>query len=131
MRVLPAMIVLLTAALAPACHPSPSATRVIHYVALGDSYSAGEGVPPYDRGTDVAGDMCHRSASAYSRVLHVKDRVELVDRACSGARVDDLTSPRSRAEPAQLSWIDARTDVVTMTIGGNDAYFAPVVGACV
>src|SRR6185503_1423254 len=43
----------------------PAGHRV--YVALGDSYSSGEGVPPYIQGTkdaDEGGDSCHRSRDA-------------------------------------------------------------------
>src|SRR5215469_15380103 len=35
----------------------------ISYVALGDSFSAGQGVPPFFQGTDGPGDFCHRSVN--------------------------------------------------------------------
>jgi lysophospholipase L1-like esterase len=104
-----------------------SAGPVVHYVALGDSYASGEGNPPFDQGTNVSGangNICHRSAKAYPHVLPVHDQVILVDRACSGARVADvLTNSRNPTEPPQLTWLDANTDIVTISIGGNDAGF--------
>lgn len=42
------------------------------YAALGDSYSSGEGVPPFEVGTDTAGppeNRCHRSTAAYPYLL--------------------------------------------------------------
>jgi hypothetical protein len=39
------------------------------YVALGDSYSSGEGDPPYELGSDVQGDTCHRSQQAYGPLI--------------------------------------------------------------
>ncbi|MBP1782111.1 hypothetical protein J3R08_001961 [Micromonospora sp. HB375] len=67
--------------------PSPSPPGVPEevggmprYVALGDSYSSGEGVAPYDRNSDLRRtngtkgsnvDACHRStAGAYPRLVH-------------------------------------------------------------
>jgi hypothetical protein len=63
------------------------------YVALGDSYSSGEGVRPYRRGSgDRAdgGDRCHRSTAAYPLQLRFKEPVERRFRACSGARINDM-----------------------------------------
>src|SRR5947199_354586 len=54
----------------PAGHPMPAAIAGIHggYVALGDSYSAGEGLPPFAPGT--AQTNCDRSeSSAYPDLL--------------------------------------------------------------
>jgi hypothetical protein len=59
---------------------TPSATAV-NYVAMGDSYSSGEGLAPYDRNSDVQrtngtlgskADGCHRSQKdAYPRLVHM------------------------------------------------------------
>ena len=48
------------------------------YVALGDSFSSGEGNPPFDPRTDHAAlftthDTCHRSSVAYSQILQKID----------------------------------------------------------
>src|SRR3954447_24676710 len=54
------------------------------YVALGDSYSAGEGVEPYEprSGDYPEGDDCHRSLLAYPRLLTFDHGVEVTFRAC-------------------------------------------------
>jgi lysophospholipase L1-like esterase len=79
------------------------------YVALGDSFSSGDGAPP------TAG-ACHRSAVAYP-ILFTKrlglDRRELELAACSGATTASLAA-------TQLSRIAPETQLVTLTIGGND-----------
>lgn len=80
------------------------------YVALGDSYSSGEGVAgtdgglaTYDDGTDVQqnlpqygnytgdnGDWCHRSALSWPRLLAAAKSIPIIDLACSGSNLGDL-----------------------------------------
>jgi hypothetical protein len=60
------------------------------YVALGDSYVAGEGLEPWEGGTEDSpvGNRCHRSAIwAYSQLLTFAEdsKIVRVFRACSGA----------------------------------------------
>ena len=48
------------------------------YVALGDSFSSGEGSQPYQPGTNIASvlgtpDLCHRSNAAYPEILQKTD----------------------------------------------------------
>jgi lysophospholipase L1-like esterase len=105
------------------------------YVALGDSFSAGEGLPEFEPGTDTDTNSCHRSYGAYSRLLVATGIAPdpAAFHACSGARVIDLESPNagSENEPPQIEQLSEFTDVVTMTIGGNDIGFKNVVIACV
>jgi hypothetical protein len=126
----------------------PVPPEPLDYVALGDSYSSGEGVPPFDDGTDTAENRCHRSAFAYSRVLDlpgyrflrsffacsgaVTDNVGLLDQA-SGQISGTVQYPSESA--VQLARLDAaawgKADMVTLTIGGNDAQFASVLSECI
>ena len=86
--------------------------------ALGDSYAAGVGVPPYD-------GPCARSQSAYAVQLDGRMKIELDDFvACAGATTVTLVSG------GQLNALDADTDLVTLTIGGNDIRWGNAVGAC-
>jgi lysophospholipase L1-like esterase len=116
-------------ALAAAAPPAGAATLV----ALGDSFSAGEGAEAYDPGTDRRGNRCHRSAHAWPRLLGVASSHLL---ACSGARTEQLrTGMENRDDRGQLPRlreIAARgaIDLVTITIGGNDIGFARHVAAC-
>ncbi|WP_432478065.1 SGNH/GDSL hydrolase family protein [Nocardioides sp. GXQ0305] len=116
--------VLLTALLvggAPLLTHAPAAAEPAApaYVALGDSYSSGTGTRDYIAdGTD-----CQRSTSAYPSLIASARGYALDFRACSGARVADVTR-------AQLSALSAATSYVTVSVGGNDAGFADVLTEC-
>jgi lysophospholipase L1-like esterase len=120
-----------------------TARQPLRYVALGDSFSSGEGNPPYRPSTDsllLPHDLCHRSYAAYPQL--VADRVSATRDwsfwACSGARISDMTSPNHQnpVEPAQLDRIappgrsNRAVDLITLTIGGNDAQFGSVWITC-
>ncbi|HEY3482977.1 MAG TPA: SGNH/GDSL hydrolase family protein, partial [Streptomyces sp.] len=91
------------------------------YVALGDSYSAGNGAGNYD---SSSGD-CHRSFSAYPYLWkNAHAPSAFADTACSGAVTADVLNN-------QLGPLNASTGLVTITIGGNDAGFADVMTTCV
>jgi lysophospholipase L1-like esterase len=105
------------------------APRIV-YVALGDSYSSGEGAPPYD----PTSGSCQRAAAGWVRRL---DRdasaiVSLDHRACSGATTAHLTGPwTDRHLPAQIpATPDPEVTLVTVTVGGNDVGFSGIVGTC-
>lgn len=104
------------------------------YAALEDSYSSGEGNPPYQDGTDVTGDYCHRSDEAYPELLNSKlGFSQFGFYACSGAKTLNVTSvPQYPAEPEQINRPGVTSaNLITLTIGGNDAGFAPTVKACI
>jgi hypothetical protein len=110
------------------------------YVALGDSYSSGEGNGPFLTGTDVKGvNTCHRSSDAYPELL-AQDlgNVNLSFVACSGATTgnvwnssDPAESTSRDPEPLQIDSLSPATRLVTITIGGNDVHFADVIKECV
>lgn len=102
------------------------------YVAMGDSYSGGEGNVPFAPGSNTSSDQCHRSAVAYpwsvanTALLNLK----LTDfTACTGATVW-LMENGQNDEPAQTAALNDDTSVVTLTIGGNDVHFIEYVEAC-
>ncbi|GAA3757145.1 SGNH/GDSL hydrolase family protein [Streptomyces tremellae] len=91
------------------------------YVALGDSYSSGLGSGSYD---SASGD-CKRSSAGYPALwaaAHAPATFNFV--ACSGARTGDV-------ESSQLTALSSATDLVSITIGGNDAGFSDVMTTCV
>lgn len=105
--------------------------KPVNYVALGDSFSSGEGVPPFIAGTDDAYNTCHRSTSAYSVLLDKDLSINLQSfRACSGATTESLVSGQ-HTNGNQLDAIGGETDAITLTIGGNDIGFANFAGDCV
>jgi lysophospholipase L1-like esterase len=102
------------------------------YVALGDSYTAGPGIP--DQSGTPAG--CGRSDRNYpslvARELDIK-AAGFRDMSCSGATVNDLSGSQSTDDgvnPAQLSALSSRTRLVTIGLGGNDIGFSALVKRC-
>ena len=106
--------------------------RTVRYVALGDSFSAGEGVPPYEPGTATLRDHCHRSTRAYSRLIALPGiRFLRSFYACSGARAPDVLSRSRYGEVPQVDHPRLRrAQLVTISIGGNDAGFVKVLVEC-
>ena len=105
------------------------------YVAMGDSFSSGEGTGVYLAGTDTADNRCHRSPLAYPPLLSEDSRRlrPLTFVACSGAATRDLytTNAANPSEGPQLDALKRRTRAVSLTIGGNDVVFVDVARACV
>jgi lysophospholipase L1-like esterase len=100
-----------------AAGPSQAASTPLRYVALGDSYSAASGVFPPD---PSASPMCARSTSNYPHVIAGATGASLTDVTCGGAQTKDYFSSQYPGVPPQLEALGARTQLVTMTIGGND-----------
>jgi len=102
------------------------------YVAIGDSYSSGEGTWVYDQGR--AGRNCHRGSGAWPRLLEASARslTTIVLRACSGASTGDLYY-NFKEGGVQIGGQEVQPDVdlVTLTIGGNDMDFKHKLELCV
>lgn len=110
------------------------------FVALGDSFSSGEGVGDYFGDSNSVGvNECHRSRIAYSQLFSRSARLPSPDfRACSGAKFEHLYENRQWAnEPVQVLRTDSSqllgsaTRNITLSIGGNDLGFVPVLLTCV
>ncbi|MDQ2585474.1 SGNH/GDSL hydrolase family protein [Saccharothrix yanglingensis] len=98
--------------------PAAHAAAPVDYVALGDSYSSGTGAPPYTGGT------CFRSPRGYAQLWADTHEVSSFKyAACGGATTDSMTG--------QFDSLDAGTDLVSITIGGNDIGFASTMITCV
>jgi len=93
----------------------------VRYVALGDSYAAGIGAA--DDTADRGG--CARSADAYPEQWAAHHaHASFVSEACDGATTAGVLS-------GQVQALSARTTLVSLTVGGNDAGFSHVMEACV
>jgi hypothetical protein len=101
------------AAAAPATSAPPS------YVALGDSYASGTGTRSYISD----GTTCQRSTLAYPSLIAAALSYGLDFRACSGAKIPDVTN-------LQLPALTTSTAYVSVSVGGNDAGFADVLTEC-
>jgi lysophospholipase L1-like esterase len=106
----------IAASVAGAAIPAEAAT--VNYVALGDSYAAGLGA-----GSNSG--SCARSPNAYPALWAAANSVTSFSfAACSGATTSDVIN-------SQLSALSASTTLVSVTIGGNDANFAPTMETCI
>ena len=109
------------------------------YVALGDSFSSGEGNPPYDQGTNTSTDRCHRSPKAYPHLLASRQPTvwnlgpdNFV--ACSGSVIQNVVygqTSKTHQEGSQLVKLSQATAAVTITVGGNDVDFSSVLADCI
>ncbi len=87
------------------------------YIALGDSYAAGQGAGPYL-------DACYRSENAYSELAAESKAIKLVTNAsCSGKTTQDVVNN-------QLRQLNKSTELVTITAGGNNLKFGEIVTYC-
>jgi lysophospholipase L1-like esterase len=115
--------------------PPPVQLRRIHYDALGDSYSAGEGLSPYVSGSHTSNDKCDRSTHAWPELAKPGLFIGAFHfYACSGATTRNITTttqygPEGHPQSEQPG-LNHRTDLVTLTIGGNDIGFASALKYC-
>ena len=117
----------LLTALATVSAPA-SAAEPLEYVALGDSYSAASGVLPTAPGSPL---LCLRSARNYPSVIAERTGANLVDVTCGAAETRHFTTSQYPGVPAQVDALSEDTDLVTLTIGGNDsAVFIGAILAC-
>jgi len=88
------------------------------YVALGDSYSAGNGA----NSTNLNAS-CNRNTYAYPYLLAQQKGLALTFVACAGAVTADVINSQSNS-------LTTDTKLVTITIGGNDIGFTNLIIAC-
>src|SRR5262249_19589807 len=110
---------------------TPLTPTGVSYAALGDSYSSGVGGGSYDPGTDTSSDKSRRSPDAFPRPTAAIAGTGVNHLACSGAVMSNIRTTGQYGEPAQLSALPATSNLVTITIGGNDVGFAGVLTKCV
>jgi len=115
--------------------PDEVSAPFYHYVAMGDSFSSGEGNGPYEAGSDSTTNKCHRSPITYPRMLQsILDLGPMAFVACSGATTEDLINGTAAeggwGEDPQVDALSSNTENVTITIGGNDLGFADVLKQC-
>jgi lysophospholipase L1-like esterase len=96
------------------------------YVALGSSMAAGPGIRP---GAAGAPRWSGRSARNYPHLVAERLKLDLVDVTFSGATTANVLADRQHGEPPQIAALDGSEDLVTVTIGGNDVGFVPLLMA--
>jgi len=104
--------------LAFAVQAAQATAAPLRYVALGDSYSAASGVLPLDL---LAPLPCLRSSRNYPHVIARETGARLTDVTCGAAETSHFFEPQYPGVAPQLDAVTADTQLVTMTIGGNDS----------
>jgi lysophospholipase L1-like esterase len=100
--------------------PAPVATGPAHtegpvYVAIGDSFTAGDAIGVPQPGLR----HCLRSADNYPSLVARELGYALTDVSCSGATTHGVLNPSSY-EAAQVAAVTRKAALVTVSIGGND-----------
>ena len=97
----------------------PAVASADDYVALGDSFSSGVGTNSY-----TLSSSCRRGVYAYPwLVAQQRPNTSLTFVACSGAKTTDVMAN-------QIQSVTAGTEIVTITIGGNDIGFSNLIVQC-
>ncbi len=100
--------------------PSSSASEGLRYVAIGDSFVSGPGIPVQD----VEAPECVRSDHNYPQLLAAElENATLVDVSCGGATTGTVQNGLVRAAnplTPQVNALTPSTKLVTVGIGGND-----------
>jgi lysophospholipase L1-like esterase len=119
-RLVVVLVALATALTGLALLAAPSTAKTpLRYVALGDSYSAASGVLPLD--TSASAVTCLRSSRNYPHVLATRIGAQLTDVTCGAAETKDFFTAQHPDVSPQLDAVTSDTQLVTMTIGGNDS----------
>jgi lysophospholipase L1-like esterase len=100
-----------------------AATR---YVALGSSMAAGPGIGPRAAGSPL---RAGRSARNYPHLVAERLGYDLLDVTYSGATTANVLRERQHGAPPQVDVLDGSESLVTVTIGGNDVGYVPLLFA--
>lgn len=123
-----AVAVVCTLVAAVSAQGAQAASSALPFVALGDSYSAASGVLPPDLS---APPLCLRSIRNYPHVIARQTGAQLTDATCGAAETTHFFSSQYPGVAPQLDAVKTDTQLVTMTIGGNDSgVFVNSIVAC-
>jgi len=94
-----------------------------HYLALGDSFTSGEGEIDNSRYLGGSGNKCHVSNRSYPFLLGASWDMSVYSTACSGATMQSARGESAKLhQPNQLTELENRpAQLATVGIGGNDA----------
>lgn len=115
--------------------PAPAADAYSTYAAMGDSVAAGAGLSTSLAPTSED-SVCDRSTKAYPYRVAAAIGADLQQLACSGAKVDEgIYDSQWRSGitlPPQFdsAFSDGTPDLITMTVGANDARWVQFLLQC-
>lgn len=112
---------------------SPILPAGSEYVAMGDSYSSGEGANQNPGGTQdptlITGN-CRRSTKAAQVLMTAQFGWTLINPACGGSTTANVLNAFGWEQP-QMNLVTANTKLTTMTIGGNDVQLLQLIVNCI
>jgi lysophospholipase L1-like esterase len=88
--------------------------------------AAGPGIRPAAPGAPFGSG---RSARNYAHLVAERLSLDLVDVTFSGATTANVLTERQRGAPPQIEVLDGSEELVTITIGGNDVGYVPLLMA--
>jgi hypothetical protein len=106
----------------------PTSDPRVNYVAMGDSYSSGEGVSPYYPDSNTSSDQCHRSENAYPTMVTLPGQTTPITQssgdtfsfiACSGAETTGVTAAAVNGVTALQPAYAANTQELAYDQAGN------------
>ncbi len=104
-------------------------SRGSRYVAIGSSFAAGPGITPLAPGRPTRARQSRRN---YPHLVADRHGLDLVDVTSSGATIENILRSPQFGQSSQISAVTAQTDLVTVTVGGNDIGYIPsLIAACV
>ncbi len=111
----------------PKHNGKPLQMKNIHYVALGDSFTAAPLVSAAQKY-----DQCMRSQKNYPSQLAAALRVKsFTDMSCAGAQTKHFRERQYPTIAAQFDGLTKQTNLVTLSMGGNDfGMYGTLVGQC-
>lgn len=115
LRQVATVITLVVGAISAGTGSAPAAS--IQYVNLGDSFSSGSGILPEATGSNPA---CTQAQANWAHDIAQTTGYGLTDVSCGGAQTKDLAGSQLPTVPPQLDAVTASTNLVTLTLGGND-----------
>ena len=121
--------VALVAAAASLTFGLAGAAGAAQLVGLGDSYAAGPLIP--NQSLNPLG--CLRSDKNYAHLAAAQMGKSLSDVSCSGATTEDMTASQDVTpgpNPPQFNALSTSTQIVTLSIGGNDIGFTSIIENC-
>ncbi|CAN5422286.1 SGNH/GDSL hydrolase family protein [soil metagenome] len=97
------------------------------YIAIGDSFSSGEGAGEYGESD------CHRSPNGYPSLIADTHAFggDVINVTCSGARIEHVNGADGQhGEGPQIDAITGDASLITIGISGNDTGWTDVVSSC-
>jgi lysophospholipase L1-like esterase len=95
------------------------------YVGMGSSFAAGPGIPSTQAGSPAG---CARSTNNYASIVARDVGANLTDVSCSGATTANVLTDSQSGQPPQVEAVTGATQLVTVTIGGNDVNYLGSLG---